>query len=214
VAKLPFNVRQRRAHKFCRHYCNTPIYQSVPREAVPERKIPVPIHVHDHWCPTYRYPKPTIPLPQSVFPDTRLAISWLTSSQLKPIWLWTSSPFTSSGMSKEVQSSPTTQMTTYPSPRPSSFTSGYASQVSCPALSVPKVYSTSRPGQSVYWQSMFQKSPDPTLVLMCFIWHALYAWDEALESLYQHILFLVRFHDQFRQYLNCLHYALRKRRLS
>lgn len=45
-------------------------------------------------------------------------------------------------------------------------------------------------GQSVYWQSMFQKSPDPTLVLMCFIWHALYAWDEALEYLYQHILYL------------------------
>lgn len=45
-------------------------------------------------------------------------------------------------------------------------------------------------GQSVYWQSMFQRSPDPTLVLVCFIWHAIYAWDEALESLYQHILSL------------------------
>ncbi|TFK29543.1 hypothetical protein FA15DRAFT_664090 [Coprinopsis marcescibilis] len=45
-------------------------------------------------------------------------------------------------------------------------------------------------GQSVYWQSMFQRTPDPTLVLMCFIWHAMYAWDEALESLYQHILAL------------------------
>ncbi|TFK26626.1 hypothetical protein FA15DRAFT_588079 [Coprinopsis marcescibilis] len=45
-------------------------------------------------------------------------------------------------------------------------------------------------GQSVYWQSMFQRSPDPTLVLMCFVWHALYAWDESLESLYQHILAL------------------------
>ncbi|TEB25452.1 hypothetical protein FA13DRAFT_1756550 [Coprinellus micaceus] len=45
-------------------------------------------------------------------------------------------------------------------------------------------------GQSVYWQSMFQRSPDPTLVLLCFIWHALYGWDEALESLYQHILAL------------------------
>ena len=48
-------------------------------------------------------------------------------------------------------------------------------------------------GQSVYWQSMFQRSPDPTLVLLCFIWHALYGWDEALESLYQHILSLVTF---------------------
>ncbi|KAF8809596.1 hypothetical protein BYT27DRAFT_7135830 [Phlegmacium glaucopus] len=42
-------------------------------------------------------------------------------------------------------------------------------------------------GQSVYWQSMFQKSPDPTLVLLTFIWHAMYAWDEALENLYEHI---------------------------
>ncbi|KAF9011851.1 hypothetical protein BDQ17DRAFT_1344969 [Cyathus striatus] len=42
-------------------------------------------------------------------------------------------------------------------------------------------------GQSVYWQSIFQRSPDPTFVLLTFIWHAMYAWDEALESLYNHI---------------------------
>jgi len=42
-------------------------------------------------------------------------------------------------------------------------------------------------GQSVYWQSIFQKSPDPTFVLLTFIWHTVYAWDEALESLYNHI---------------------------
>ncbi|KAJ3779004.1 hypothetical protein FB446DRAFT_711796 [Lentinula raphanica] len=42
-------------------------------------------------------------------------------------------------------------------------------------------------GQSVYWQSIFQKSPDPTFVLLTFIWHAMYAWDEALEKLYGHI---------------------------
>ncbi|KAF8809597.1 hypothetical protein BYT27DRAFT_7187347 [Phlegmacium glaucopus] len=42
-------------------------------------------------------------------------------------------------------------------------------------------------GQSVYWQSMFQKSPDPTFVLLTFIWHTIYAWDEALEALYNHI---------------------------
>jgi len=42
-------------------------------------------------------------------------------------------------------------------------------------------------GQSVYWQSIFQKSPDPTFVLLTFIWHAIYAWDEALETLYNHI---------------------------
>jgi len=39
----------------------------------------------------------------------------------------------------------------------------------------------------VYWQSMFQKSSDPTFVLLTFIWHAMYAWDEALENLYDHI---------------------------
>ncbi|KAF8902609.1 hypothetical protein CPB84DRAFT_1678779 [Gymnopilus junonius] len=42
-------------------------------------------------------------------------------------------------------------------------------------------------GQSVYWQSMFQKSTDPTFVLLTFVWHAMYAWDEALENLYEHI---------------------------
>ncbi|TFK31450.1 hypothetical protein BDQ12DRAFT_694126 [Crucibulum laeve] len=42
-------------------------------------------------------------------------------------------------------------------------------------------------GQSVYWQSIFQKSPDPTFVLLTFIWHAMYGWDEALEDLYAHI---------------------------
>ncbi|KAF5325041.1 hypothetical protein D9619_009599 [Psilocybe cf. subviscida] len=42
-------------------------------------------------------------------------------------------------------------------------------------------------GQSVYWQNIFQKSPDPTFVLLTFIWHALYAWDEALENLFSHI---------------------------
>ncbi|KAK7039234.1 hypothetical protein VNI00_010139 [Paramarasmius palmivorus] len=45
-------------------------------------------------------------------------------------------------------------------------------------------------GQSVYWQSIFQKSPDPTFVLLTFIWHAMYAWDEALETLYKHICYL------------------------
>ncbi|KAF9474032.1 hypothetical protein BDN70DRAFT_885294 [Pholiota conissans] len=45
-------------------------------------------------------------------------------------------------------------------------------------------------GQSVYWQSIFQNSPDPTFVLLTFLWHALYAWDEALEHLYAHICHL------------------------
>ncbi|KAI3608815.1 hypothetical protein WG66_003813 [Moniliophthora roreri] len=45
-------------------------------------------------------------------------------------------------------------------------------------------------GQSVYWQSIFQKSPDPTFVLLVYAWHAMYAWDEALETLYNHICYL------------------------
>ena len=46
-------------------------------------------------------------------------------------------------------------------------------------------------GQSVYWQSIFQKSPDPTFVLLTFIWHTVYAWDEALEVLYSYICTIV-----------------------
>lgn len=39
----------------------------------------------------------------------------------------------------------------------------------------------------MYWQKIFQVSPDPTFVLLTFIWHAMYAWDEALEDLHAHI---------------------------
>lgn len=39
---------------------------------------------------------------------------------------------------------------------------------------------------------MFQISPDPTFVLLTYLWHAMYAWDEALENLYTHICTLVR----------------------
>ncbi|KAF8958968.1 hypothetical protein BDZ97DRAFT_1430263 [Flammula alnicola] len=42
-------------------------------------------------------------------------------------------------------------------------------------------------GQSVYWQSIFKKSADPTFILLTFIWHAMYGWDEALEHLYEYI---------------------------
>ncbi|KAJ7031642.1 hypothetical protein C8F04DRAFT_1110130 [Mycena alexandri] len=45
-------------------------------------------------------------------------------------------------------------------------------------------------GQSVYWQGIFQKSPDPTFILLTFLWHALYAWDESLELLYSHICYI------------------------
>ncbi|KAF5350704.1 hypothetical protein D9756_008754 [Leucocoprinus leucothites] len=42
-------------------------------------------------------------------------------------------------------------------------------------------------GQSVYWQKMFQQSRDPTLLLVVFLWHTIYSWDQALEHLYNHI---------------------------
>ncbi|KAK7441992.1 hypothetical protein VKT23_016270 [Stygiomarasmius scandens] len=45
-------------------------------------------------------------------------------------------------------------------------------------------------GQSVYWQSIFQKSSDPTFLLLIFIWHAMYAWDEAMEKFYSYICYL------------------------
>ncbi|KAM6501088.1 hypothetical protein JOM56_004102, partial [Amanita muscaria] len=42
-------------------------------------------------------------------------------------------------------------------------------------------------GKSVYWQKMLKVDKDPTLVLLVFVWHAIYAWDEALGDLYVHI---------------------------
>lgn len=42
-------------------------------------------------------------------------------------------------------------------------------------------------GQSVYWQNILQRSQDPTFLLLLVIWHAMYAWDESLEILYNHI---------------------------
>ena len=53
-------------------------------------------------------------------------------------------------------------------------------------------------GQSVYWQLIFQDSPDPTFVLLTYVWHALYAWDEALEHLYNHICWLVSFFSRVK----------------
>ncbi|KDQ58359.1 hypothetical protein JAAARDRAFT_34159 [Jaapia argillacea MUCL 33604] len=41
--------------------------------------------------------------------------------------------------------------------------------------------------QSVYWQKIFEKSSDPTFVMLAILWYACYAWDEALEVLYGHI---------------------------
>ncbi|KAJ8522411.1 hypothetical protein ONZ45_g1008 [Pleurotus djamor] len=45
-------------------------------------------------------------------------------------------------------------------------------------------------GQSVYWQSLYANSPDPSFILITYLWHALYAWDEALETLYQYVCWL------------------------
>ncbi|KIY69198.1 hypothetical protein CYLTODRAFT_420913 [Cylindrobasidium torrendii FP15055 ss-10] len=42
-------------------------------------------------------------------------------------------------------------------------------------------------GQSVYWQSILQRCADPTFILLLFVWHTVYAWDESLEVLYKHI---------------------------
>jgi hypothetical protein len=47
-------------------------------------------------------------------------------------------------------------------------------------------------GKSVYWQIIFRKTIDPTFALLSILWHALYAWDEALENLYVHFCCLVR----------------------
>ena len=46
-------------------------------------------------------------------------------------------------------------------------------------------------GRSVYWNNMFTKSTDPTLLLLAILWYALYAWDESFELLYDHITWLV-----------------------
>jgi Mg2+ and Co2+ transporter CorA len=41
-------------------------------------------------------------------------------------------------------------------------------------------------GRSVYWQIIVRKSKDPTFVFLGILWSALYAWDQALEALYDH----------------------------
>lgn len=46
-------------------------------------------------------------------------------------------------------------------------------------------------GQSVYWRKIFEKSNDPTFVLLTILWHGIYSWDEALSSLYTHVQYLV-----------------------
>ncbi|KAF9447468.1 hypothetical protein P691DRAFT_760751 [Macrolepiota fuliginosa MF-IS2] len=42
-------------------------------------------------------------------------------------------------------------------------------------------------GRSVYWSQLFAKSKDPTFAFLSLLWYPLYAWDEGLEALYNHI---------------------------
>ena len=48
-----------------------------------------------------------------------------------------------------------------------------------------------RLGQSVYWQKTLEKTDDSTFLLLIFVWHAMYAWDEALKHLHEYICVLV-----------------------
>ncbi|KIK80758.1 hypothetical protein PAXRUDRAFT_833344 [Paxillus rubicundulus Ve08.2h10] len=47
-----------------------------------------------------------------------------------------------------------------------------------------------RIGQSVYWSKIFESSKDSTFFFLCFLWYAIYEWDEAFEILYAHINWL------------------------
>ncbi|KAF8550189.1 hypothetical protein OG21DRAFT_1446946 [Imleria badia] len=44
-----------------------------------------------------------------------------------------------------------------------------------------------RTGRSVYWSKNFQRSKDPTCLFLCFLWYAMYEWDEVFEILYSHV---------------------------
>jgi hypothetical protein len=46
-------------------------------------------------------------------------------------------------------------------------------------------------GRSVYWSLIFARSKDPTFTFLSLLWYALYAWDESLEALYNHLCALV-----------------------
>ena len=45
--------------------------------------------------------------------------------------------------------------------------------------------------KGVYWQNLLKQTQDPTFMLLIFVWHALYATDEAFDVLFEHILYLV-----------------------
>lgn len=46
-------------------------------------------------------------------------------------------------------------------------------------------------GQGVYWGHIFRQSKDPSFILLTMLWYALYAWDQSLEYLWEHISYLV-----------------------
>ena len=48
-----------------------------------------------------------------------------------------------------------------------------------------------RTGRSVYWSKNFARSKDPTCLFLCFLWYAMYEWDEVFEILYAYINQLV-----------------------
>jgi len=41
------------------------------------------------------------------------------------------------------------------------------------------------------WSTLLNEGRDPTVVLLIFLWHVMYSWDEALQRLYLHIDTLV-----------------------
>ncbi|KZV83555.1 hypothetical protein EXIGLDRAFT_842848 [Exidia glandulosa HHB12029] len=47
-------------------------------------------------------------------------------------------------------------------------------------------------GKGVYWSGILQQTKDPTFMIVIMLWHALYAWDEAMAVLYEHICYLER----------------------
>jgi hypothetical protein len=52
-------------------------------------------------------------------------------------------------------------------------------------------------GASVYWSKLYAQAADPTFVVVATLWYALYAWDQSLETLYQHICSLVSYPLRF-----------------
>ncbi|EJD41816.1 hypothetical protein AURDEDRAFT_126767 [Auricularia subglabra TFB-10046 SS5] len=43
-------------------------------------------------------------------------------------------------------------------------------------------------GKGIYWGKIWRKSDDPTFMLLVLMWHALYAWDESMDALFDSIL--------------------------